>query len=143
MTISIIDIAWMKEKLLTLWNRFYIQFSTASRIQFAIETWSLKISCLSQKEKNSNLKLIDFGTATSYYIISEESEGGSFVKMKTIIGTAYFMAPEIFSENYNQSWDIWSVGIIMFILLGGYPSFDGVNEKEIFKSILKKKYSFN
>ena len=89
------------------------------------------------------MKLIDFGTATSYYIIDKKSEAESFIRMSTTIGTAYFMAPEVFGDNYNQSCDMWSIGVIMFILLGKYPPFDGESEKEIFEAIQKQELSFS
>jgi len=57
--------------------------------------------------------------------------------MQTIVGTAWYMAPEVLKEKYNEKCDIWSagnknslpffLGVILFILLAGYPPFFGKN----------------
>ena len=54
------------------------------------------------KEGKSNLKLIDFGIATSYYQINDSGEG-NYVRLMTTAGTAHFMAPEVFDGDYNNS----------------------------------------
>lgn len=69
-----------------------------------------------------NLKIIDFGTSKK--IFPEE-------KLTTKIGTPYYIAPEVIKKNYDQKCDIWSLGVIMYILLGGYPPFNGENDNEI------------
>jgi calcium-dependent protein kinase len=80
-----------------------------------------------------NIKLIDFGTAVRVD------------KNKTIkgaIGTAYYIAPEVLSGTYNHKCDLWSLGVIIFILLAGYPPFDGQNDEEILEKVKKSNYSF-
>lgn len=57
-------------------------------------------------------------------------------------GTLYYIAPEVLKESYNEKCDIWSCGIIMYILLCGYPPFNGKNEKEIIEKILSGKFSY-
>jgi len=44
---------------------------------------------------------------------------------KKIVGTAYYMAPEIFTGTYDQRCDIWSLGIILFMLITGEPPVHG------------------
>ena len=64
--------------------------------------------------------------------------------MKTIMGTPYYMAPEVLKgEVYNEKCDVWSCGVIMYILLCGYPPFKGKNHKEIFDKIKSGKFSFS
>lgn len=41
------------------------------------------------------------------------------------MGTAYYIAPEVMKQNYDEKVDIWSIGIIMHVLLSGRPPFDG------------------
>jgi calcium-dependent protein kinase len=65
------------------------------------------------------------------------------VKLQTIVGTPYYVAPEVLSGEYDSSCDIWSLGIILFILLCGYPPFEGDNKKEIFKNVLRQKLKFD
>jgi calcium-dependent protein kinase len=87
-----------------------------------------------KKIGDHTIKLIDFGTA-------------NFVKSNKLtlqIGTAYYMAPEVINQNYDEKCDVWSCGVIMYILLCGYPPFYGVDSDEdraILASILKGKYS--
>ena len=56
--------------------------------------------------------------------------------MHTIVGTPYYVAPEVLKGNYDFSCDVWSLGVILFIMLCGYPPFEGDNNKEIFKRVL-------
>jgi len=51
------------------------------------------------------------------------------------------MAPEVLRRNYNEKCDIWSCGVILYILLSGTPPFNGRTDAEIQKSILNGKYS--
>ena len=62
--------------------------------------------------------------------------------MSTIKGSPYYIAPEVLKEVYNQKCDIWSCGVILYIMLCGYPPFNGDNEKEIVKSVIEGKYEF-
>ena len=83
---------------------------------------------------DSNVKLVDFGFAEIY----NPDKG-----MKDVLGTPLFIAPEILSEKkYNNAVDIWSLGVITYFLICGYPAFDGSTREELFKSIKSGKYSF-
>lgn len=53
------------------------------------------------------------------------------------------MAPEMFSEQYNEKCDIWSAGVVLYILLSGKPPFDGNTDDDIFESIKKGTYSLS
>ena len=72
------------------------------------------------------IKIIDFGTATMY----EPSQ-----PLTKFIGTSYYIAPEVIKENYNEKCDVWSCGIILYILLCGYPPFNGQSNVDIFHHI--------
>ena len=89
----------------------------------------------SMKIKNFELKLIDFGCAKI------------FSKYKTnfgeIIGTLIYCAPEVLKNNYNKECDIWSCGVIMYVLLSGHFPFYGKTEEDIKKKILSGKFTFN
>jgi calcium-dependent protein kinase len=63
--------------------------------------------------------------------------------MKTIVGTPYYVAPEVLKGDYDFECDVWSLGIIFYIMLCGYPPFDGENNREIFKNIMKAKVEFD
>ena len=83
---------------------------------------------LLQKPENGNyhIKLIDFGTAKIF-------KPGK--KMNKFIGTSYYIAPEVLKEKYDEKCDVWSCGIILYILLCGYPPFNGNTNVEIFHAI--------
>jgi calcium-dependent protein kinase len=80
-----------------------------------------------------NIKIIDFGTSEI------------FKKDKTFhhqIGTSYYIAPEVLKNKYNHKCDLWSCGVIMYILLSGSPPFYGKNEEEILQSVEIGKFEF-
>ena len=89
----------------------------------------------SMKLKNFELKLIDFGCAK---IFSKHNEN-----FKDIIGTLVYCSPEVLQNNYSSQCDIWSCGVIMYVLLSGHYPFYGKNDEEIEKKILSGKFSFN
>jgi calcium-dependent protein kinase len=62
--------------------------------------------------------------------------------MTTIKGTPYYIAPEVLKQVYDEKCDIWSCGVILYIMLCGYPPFNGDNEKEIMKSVMKGVFDF-
>ncbi|CAI2367388.1 unnamed protein product [Moneuplotes crassus] len=82
----------------------------------------------------SEVKIIDFG-------LSQQNQGE---KMNLICGTPYYVAPEVFDNNgYGSECDIWSLGVIMYILLSGYLPFHGSNLAEICESIIEKEPNFD
>jgi calcium-dependent protein kinase len=80
------------------------------------------------------IKLIDFGTSKLF---------GSNEVMRKRIGTPYYIAPEVLNQKYDQRCDIWSIGVILYVLFCGYPPFNGPDDSKIYKSILKDKLSFD
>ncbi len=59
------------------------------------------------------------------------------------MGTCYYVAPEVIRRQYDEKADIWSCGVILYILFCGYPPFNGDTEIEIFKTILKQELIFD
>jgi calcium-dependent protein kinase len=59
------------------------------------------------------------------------------------LGTPYYIAPEVLNKKYNEKCDIWSCGVIMYIILSGMPPFNGQNDQEIMKKVRIGKFSFS
>jgi len=92
---------------------------------------------LIDKELNNTLKIIDFGTST----IHESQVKGKW--MSELHGTSYYIAPEVLKRKYNSLCDIWSVGVIMYILLCGKAPFDGEDDDAIKKRVIIGQYSMD
>jgi len=86
------------------------------------------------KRDDSLLKVIDFGTSRYYEPAT---------KMNQKFGTPYYIAPEVLRRKYTEKCDVWSCGVILYILLCGYPPFNGENDKIIMDRVAAGKYDFN
>ena len=88
---------------------------------------------ITNRENNGCLqvKLIDFGTAKIF------EKGHSENKY---VGSSYYMAPEIIKRKYDEKCDLWSIGVILYILLTGRPPFDGNDDDEILENVKKGVY---
>ena len=64
------------------------------------------------------------------------------LKMKTFVGTVYYVAPELFAGQYDEKCDVWSIGVISYMLATGRPPFDGDSFKVIEK-LVKRKVKFD
>jgi len=73
------------------------------------------------------IKLIDFGLSC---IVPENNE------LHDVVGTAYYMAPEVLLRKYSQSCDIWSLGVVTFMMLTGRPPFCGEVDDDLYDDII-------
>lgn len=71
------------------------------------------------KSRDAQVRLIDFGLAKFF-----KTNGLKLTPLKTRIGTPYYMAPEVLEGNYDETCDMWSIGVITYCLLCGYPPFN-------------------
>ena len=87
------------------------------------------------KDDDSAVKIADFGFAKK---VHEERS------LTTQCGTPGYVAPEILEGiPYDQRADMWSVGVILYILLGGYPPFIESTQRDLFRKIRKGEYEFH
>ncbi len=74
-----------------------------------------------KKQPELIIKLADFGTATFFF---------KNKPLTDVCGTPYYIAPEVLKGNYNEKCDIWSTGVIAYLLLCGKPPFTGYEKNE-------------
>lgn len=95
--------------------------------------------------KPENLLLVDKGDDTE--ILVADFGFAKYVPdegLKTRCGTPAFVAPEILVGNpYNQLADMWSVGCLVFMLIGGYPPFQGETHRALFRKIRAADFTFH
>ena len=89
---------------------------------------------LLNKNDPSLIKLIDFGTCKRF----EKNQ-----KFTTPVGSCYYMAPEQIMGEYDHRVDIWACGIILYVLLVGYPPFNGHKDNNVLSRIVKQPLVFD
>lgn len=77
------------------------------------------------------IKLIDFGSAKIYTTNQNENK---------IVGSAYYIAPEVLAGKYNEKCDLWSCGVLLYVLLSGKIPFYGKDQSAVLKKVKKTKY---
>ncbi|XP_051931453.1 calcium/calmodulin-dependent protein kinase type 1 isoform X2 [Hippocampus zosterae] len=86
-------------------------------------------------DEDSKIMISDFGLS--------KIEGAGSV-MSTACGTPGYVAPEVLAQKpYSKAVDCWSIGVISYILLCGYPPFYDENDAKLFEQILKAEYEFD
>jgi tRNA A-37 threonylcarbamoyl transferase component Bud32 len=89
----------------------------------------------SKDDDTSPIKIIDFGLARKFNARED-------VSMSTVVGTPYYIAPEVLQKDYDSACDLWSVGVIAYILLCGYPPFNGADNAAVYASVRRGTYYF-
>lgn len=82
---------------------------------------------------HNEIKVIDFGLSTKF---------GETSDLHSVVGTPFYVAPEVLYGAYNKECDVWSLGVILYTLLVGYPPFRGETSEDIFYQVKKGKLDF-
>ncbi|XP_022926208.1 calcium-dependent protein kinase 11-like [Cucurbita moschata] len=85
-------------------------------------------------DEDAKLKATDFGLSVFY------QPGQSFCD---VVGSPYYVAPEVLRKEYGHEVDVWSAGVILYILLSGVPPFWAETDSGIFRQILYGRLDFN
>lgn len=115
------EAAWIMKQLLSAVN--YIHSNNIVHRDLKPE------NILLDTKKDNIIKIIDWGTARFF----DRNK-----KMNRINGTPYYIAPEVLAEKYDEKCDIWSCGVIMYIMLCGYPPFNAESDDLILEKIKKE-----
>ena len=107
------------------------------------------------KDPNSPIKVIDFGFSvqlengenmSNIYNSDKEMNkvkvNKKFSKMNSKVGTLYYISPEILKGSYDMKCDVWACGVILYVIICGYPPFNGKSDKEVYKNISNEKFDF-
>lgn len=118
-------------------KKFFWQAATAVNYlhHFGITHRDIKLDnflLTSKRAEVSDLKLIDFGFATKF-----ENK-----KLKSTVGTPYYVAPEVLDQYYSKECDIWSLGVVLYMMFFAETPFKGKNNQQIFNEIKSKPVTF-
>ena len=85
-------------------------------------------------DPDSDIKIIDFG-------MSNKLQPG-LRQLHTMVGTPYYLAPEVLSGTYGKECDVWSLGVVMYVFLSGQQPFHAQDLNEVFQKIVRADFSF-
>jgi len=89
--------------------------------------------CLEDQSMAARVKLIDFGLSSVY---------DADIPMTNACGTLYYVAPEVLRQRYDKKCDMWSLGVIAYILLDGRPPFCGRDDESTLRCIREGRFCF-
>ncbi len=83
---------------------------------------------------DNEIKLIDFGVSRRIKVDNS---------MQTVAGTPWYMAPEVIDGSYDAQCDVWSLGVLLYILVSGYVPFNGESRATLYKQIKHAQFDFS
>ena len=124
-------------------DEFFEKFYKDKDLQYelaevsGLENLSDKALSFARELSNFDMKILDFGSAKM------KKKGKQDDQLSGVTGTAYYCSPEVVKDKYDFDCDEWACGVMMYILLTGYPPFEGNDEDEIFNNVLNKEPDYN
>lgn len=88
------------------------------------------------EDPGSELKLVDFGLSVKF-------SSNPLMKMISFVGTPYYMAPEVMRGYYTKECDLWSLGVILYLLLSGRQPFASSSIEELMPKVMAANYNFD
>ncbi|KAG1671375.1 hypothetical protein FOA52_011872 [Chlamydomonas sp. UWO 241] len=83
----------------------------------------------------ATVKLADFGLSAMFQCADQQ--------LQDPVGSTYYVAPEVLKDRgYGRECDVWSLGVVLFVILSGYAPFEGANEDKVFQAIMYKPLRF-
>ena len=79
---------------------------------------------------DGTVKFIDFGIACQFKSCAQE-----------LAGTPYFIAPEVIDQHYGYECDMWSMGVVVYMMMTGKVPFNGMSKFELFANIKKANFT--
>jgi len=87
---------------------------------------------------DESIRLIDFGLSKTAL-----NNNGSRAKFATVVGTPYYLAPEVLRGDYGKECDCWSLGVMMYVILSGFLPFHGQNRAEVYSAVKQGTFTFD
>ena len=101
---------------------------------------------LFESKKENHIRLIDFHYAqlapgTESLVLPEDIALASKMEEDEVLGTPYYIAPEVIKGSYGKPSDMWSIGVITYMMLTGVPPFNSKDAAEILGKVSLGQYS--
>lgn len=125
---------YVEDEALTIIEKLTLAIAHMHKVGITHRDLKMENILFESQSRDAEIKIIDFG-------LSSKFRHGEY--MHQGVGTVYTMAPEVLVGNYTNQADMWSLGVITYIVLSNRKPFNGRVGKQIVKKIMKGRYDFD